>query len=81
MFTKELKQLIADLEGTDDKSAVTQRYDDALVAKSEVRNEFRSDFGSTVFTYLEVCTGVGSTGESGEGGQRSHAYGGSRQAN
>ena len=39
MFTKDLKQLTADLEATDDKSAVIQRYKDALAVKSEVRYE------------------------------------------
>lgn len=43
MFTKDLKQLTADLEATDDKLAVVRRYGDALLAKVEVRYEFWSD--------------------------------------
>jgi len=36
VFTKDLKQLRADLRATDDKAAVVQRYEDALVAKGQV---------------------------------------------
>lgn len=36
VFTKDLDQLRADLEATDDKAAVIQRYSDAVVAKSKV---------------------------------------------
>ena len=52
MFTKDLKQLTEDLEAADDKSAVIQRYKDALTVKGEVRHEFWSDLGSVVLTYL-----------------------------
>ena len=40
MFTKDLKQLTEDLEAADDKSAVIQRYKDALTVKGEVRYAF-----------------------------------------
>ena len=53
VFTKDLKQLIADLQATDDKAAMTQRYKDALVAKRQVRREFSSCLGSVVLKYLE----------------------------
>ena len=36
VFTKDLKQLTADLEVTGDKAAVVKRYKDALVGKAEV---------------------------------------------
>lgn len=42
VFTKDLKQLAADLEATNDGAAVVQRYKDTLVAKGEVCCEFWS---------------------------------------
>ena len=40
VFTKDLTQLIADLKAADDRLAVVRRYEDALVAKVEVRCVF-----------------------------------------
>ena len=80
MFTKDLKQLTADLEATDDKSAVIQRYKGALAVKSEVHCELWSDSGPVVLIYLEVCAGVGTARKSGEGGQRSLNQGLPREA-
>ena len=36
VLTRDLEQLTTDLETTDDKAALIQRYEDALVAKHEV---------------------------------------------
>ena len=58
IFTKDLKQLKMDLEVTKDKSAVIRRYEDALVAKGEVRYKFWSNFDSGVLTHLEVYGNV-----------------------
>ena len=66
VFTKDLKQLIADLGATDDKLAVVQRYEGALAARFEVSCNFRSGFGSVVFTCFEVCANVGKAGKDGE---------------
>lgn len=72
VFTKDLKQLIADLETTDDEAAVIRRYADTFIAKDKVRREFSSDFEPAVLTCLKVCTGVGKVREKRESGQRSH---------
>jgi len=37
---RDLEQLAADLEATDDEAAVVQQYEDALSAKAEVRCKF-----------------------------------------
>jgi len=39
VFTKDIKQLTADLEAADDQEAVILRYSNALIAKNEVRCE------------------------------------------
>jgi len=37
MFTKDLKQLVADLEASDDQAAVVRRYKDRFSVNSKVR--------------------------------------------
>ena len=54
VFTKGLRQLVADLESTDDQPVVIQQYKDALVAKGKVCYEFWSDFGSAALTYRSL---------------------------
>jgi len=66
VFTKDIKQLTADLEAADDQEAVILRYSNALVAKNEVRCESWSDFGFAVLTRLKVCTSVREPGKIGE---------------
>ena len=62
MFTKDLEQLVADLEAGDDKAAVVQRYNGAMFVKRQVRREFWSDLGPAALTCLEVCVRVRKAG-------------------
>ena len=70
ILTKDLKQLMADLEATDDELAVIQRYKDALAAKGEVCCDPWSDSNPVILTYFEVCARIGRARKSGESGQR-----------
>jgi len=80
MFTKDLEQLVADLEASDDKLAVVQRYGCEIIAKHEVRREFWSDLGPAALTYLKVCIRHGKAGRKRESRQSSRTCGGPRRA-
>ena len=72
VFTKGLKKLTADLEAVDDESAVVQRYEDALVAKQEVRYDLLSDLGPSC-SYISKFARLLETLEKKEKGDREAA--------
>jgi len=79
VFTKDLEQLVADLEAGDDKAAVVQRYRSALVVKHQVCCKFWSGLGPATLTYPKVYARVRTPGRDGGGGQKSRTCGCPRQ--
>ena len=80
VFTKDLEELVADLEACDDKAAVVRRYNGALFVKRQVRREVWSDLGPAALTYPKVCVRVRKAGRKRESRQSSNTCSGPRQA-
>lgn len=79
VFTKDVKQLTADLDAIGDKEAVIQRYRNADIAKGEVRCESLLGLCPAVLTCLNVCARDESDGRNRKSGEGNRTRGGPEQ--